>query len=234
LGPRRRVWRYRHEPDLTSQPGRRASASLCPADRSLPNGVRAIRRRSSNGRRAPRCHELSLRDVELLLAERGIVVSYETVRRWGKKFGQSFADCLRRRRSRPSDKWHISEVFMRVQGVQHHLWRAFDQHGVVLDTLFRIGRRRSRCPVRNRINSMFDRVAVPTPRFPAPHAPSWPLGCAPASCALPRPRPGRPSVPRCCAWRSATGRAEGCPPRPDGKSAAGFRSSGFCNEKQEK
>ena len=53
---------------------------------------------------------LSLRDVELLLAERGILVSYETVRRWCKKFGASFADRLRRRRPRPGDKWHLDGV----------------------------------------------------------------------------------------------------------------------------
>ena len=78
---------------------------------------------------------LSLRDVELLLAERGIIVSYETVRRWGKKFGQSFANRVRRRRSRPGDKWHMDEVFIRIRGVQHYLWRAVDQDGVVLDIL---------------------------------------------------------------------------------------------------
>jgi putative transposase len=78
---------------------------------------------------------LSLRDVELLLAERGVVVSYETVRRWGKKFGQTFANRLRRRRPRPGDKWHMDEVFIRIQGVQHYLWRAVDQDGVVLDIL---------------------------------------------------------------------------------------------------
>jgi putative transposase len=78
---------------------------------------------------------LSFRDVELLLAERSIVVSYETVRRWSKKFGQSFANCLRRRRPRPGDKWHLDEVFIRIQGVQHYLWRAVDQDGVVLDIL---------------------------------------------------------------------------------------------------
>ena len=77
---------------------------------------------------------LSLRDVELILAERG-VVSYETVRRWCKKFGASFADRLRRRRPRPGDKWHLDEVFIRIQGVQHYLWRAVDQDGVVLDIL---------------------------------------------------------------------------------------------------
>jgi putative transposase len=67
---------------------------------------------------------LSLRDVELILAERGVVVSYETVRRWCKKFAASFADRLRRRRPRPGDKWYMDEVFIRILGVQHYLWRA--------------------------------------------------------------------------------------------------------------
>ena len=78
---------------------------------------------------------LSLRDVELLLAERGIVVSHETVRRWCKKFGEDFAKRLRRRRPRPGDKWYLDEVFIRIGGVQHYLWRAVDQEGVVLDIL---------------------------------------------------------------------------------------------------
>src|SRR6202000_1547718 len=78
---------------------------------------------------------LSLRDVELLLAERGVVVSYETGRAWCRKFGQSFANGLRGRRPRPGDKWHLDEVFIRIQGVQHYLWRAVDQDGVVLDIL---------------------------------------------------------------------------------------------------
>ncbi len=78
---------------------------------------------------------LSLRDVELILAERGVAVSYETVRRRCQKFAASFADRLRRRRSRPGDKWHMDEVFIRIQGVQHYLWRAVDQDGVVLDIL---------------------------------------------------------------------------------------------------
>jgi putative transposase len=66
---------------------------------------------------------LSLRDVELFLAERGIVASYETIRRWCKKFGQTFAGRLRRRRPQPGDKWYLNEVFIRIQGVQHYLWR---------------------------------------------------------------------------------------------------------------
>ena len=77
----------------------------------------------------------SLRDVELLLAERGVVVSYETIRRWCEKFGRSFASRLRRRWPRPAGRWHLDEVFVRIRGVQHYLWRAVDQPGVVLDIL---------------------------------------------------------------------------------------------------
>ncbi len=72
---------------------------------------------------------LSFRDVELILAERGVVVSYESIRRWCLKFGASFADNLRRRRPRPGDKWHLDEVFIRIQGELHYLWRAVDQDG---------------------------------------------------------------------------------------------------------
>jgi putative transposase len=83
---------------------------------------------------------LSLRDVELPLTERRIIVSYETVRCWCKKFGQSFAKRLRRRRPRPGDKEYLDEVFIRIQGVQHYLWRAVDQRGVVLDMLVQLRR----------------------------------------------------------------------------------------------
>ena len=78
---------------------------------------------------------LSFRDVELILAERGVIVSYESICRWCLKFGASFASRLRRRRPRPGDKWHLDEVFIRIQGELHYLWRAVDQHGVVLDIL---------------------------------------------------------------------------------------------------
>lgn len=72
---------------------------------------------------------LSFRDVELVLAERGVTVSYETVRRWCGKFGQSFANRLRRRRPKPGDKWHLDEVLIKINYVQHYLWRAVDQQG---------------------------------------------------------------------------------------------------------
>ena len=78
---------------------------------------------------------LSLRDVELILAERGISVTHESIRNWGRKFGSEFAHRLRRRRPKPGDTWHLDEVFLRINGVLHYLWRAVDQHGVVLDIL---------------------------------------------------------------------------------------------------
>ena len=81
------------------------------------------------------CFSLSLRDVELILAARGIVVSYETIRDWSLRFGRSFANALKRRRPRPGDKWFLDEVFVRIQGKLHYLWRAVDQDGHVLDIL---------------------------------------------------------------------------------------------------
>jgi putative transposase len=78
---------------------------------------------------------LSLRDVEELLAERGVTVSYETIREWCAKFGPAYAAGLRRRRARPADKWHCDEVQLKIKGKKHWLWRAVDKHGVVLDIL---------------------------------------------------------------------------------------------------
>src|SRR3712207_491913 len=83
---------------------------------------------------------LSLRDVELILAERGIAVTHESIRQWCLKFGADFARRLRRRRQRPGDTWHLDEVYLRINGVLHYLWRAVDQNGVVLDILVQ-GRR---------------------------------------------------------------------------------------------
>jgi putative transposase len=78
---------------------------------------------------------LSYRDVEELLAERGVILTYETVRQWCRKFGQQYANALRRRRPRTGDTWHLDEVFISINGVQHHLWRAVDQDGTILDIL---------------------------------------------------------------------------------------------------
>jgi putative transposase len=78
---------------------------------------------------------LSLRMVEELLAARAILVSHETVRQWALKFGQTFANQIRRRLPAPGDKWHLDEVVITIAGEKHWLWRAVDQHGVVLDIL---------------------------------------------------------------------------------------------------
>lgn len=71
---------------------------------------------------------VSFRDVEDAMAARGVVVSYESVRSWCDKFGHLYADGLRKRRPRTGDKWHLDEVFLKINGVQHYLWRAFDQN----------------------------------------------------------------------------------------------------------
>src|SRR5919197_1348720 len=76
---------------------------------------------------------LSFRDVEELLLERGIIVTYEAIRKWCRKFGRQYANQLRRRRPRPGDKWHLDEVFFTINGRRHYLWRAVDQEGGVLD-----------------------------------------------------------------------------------------------------
>jgi len=78
---------------------------------------------------------LSFREVEEMMLERGIVVSHETIRAWCAKFGQTYANALRRRRPRPGDKWHLDEVYIKINGKTHYLWRAVDQHGTVLDIL---------------------------------------------------------------------------------------------------
>ena len=86
---------------------------------------------------------LSLRDVEELLAERGVTVTYETIRAWCSEFRPGYAAGLRRRRAGVSDKWHLDEVQLKIKGERHWLWRAVDKHGVVLDIL--IQQRRDQC-----------------------------------------------------------------------------------------
>ena len=78
---------------------------------------------------------LSFRDVEDLLAERGIMVSYETVRRWVNHFGPKIAADLRKRRPKPPTTWHLDEVYLKIDGRMVYLWRAVDAEGEVLDVL---------------------------------------------------------------------------------------------------
>ena len=81
------------------------------------------------------CFPLSFRDVEEMLAMRGLKLSYETIREWTLKFGQTYTNGLRRRSPRPGDRWYLDEVFLKINGRIHYLWRAVDQDGDVLDIM---------------------------------------------------------------------------------------------------
>jgi putative transposase len=85
---------------------------------------------------------LSYRDVEEMLFARGIMVSYEAIRKWCRKFGQHYANQIRRRRPRTGDKWHLDEVFLTINGNRYYLWRAVDQDDNVLDILVQSRRNR--------------------------------------------------------------------------------------------
>ena len=89
---------------------------------------------------------LSYRDVEELLAQRGLDVSYESIRRWVLKFGPTFARRLRRQRPRPSSLWHLDEMVVRIGGNRLYLWRAVDDEGEILDIL--VQRRRNKAAAR--------------------------------------------------------------------------------------
>ena len=90
---------------------------------------------------------LSFRDVEDLLAQRGITVTYETIRQWCLTFGRDYARTLRRRRGQQGDTWHVDELFVTLNGRQQYLWRAVDEDGDVLDILVQ-SRRNRRAAVR--------------------------------------------------------------------------------------
>jgi putative transposase len=85
---------------------------------------------------------LSFREVEELLAKRGIIVTYETVRQWCLKFGPAYARKLKKRQGRLGDAWHLDEAVISIQGTQHYLWRAVDQDGDTIDIL--VQRRRNK------------------------------------------------------------------------------------------
>jgi putative transposase len=85
---------------------------------------------------------LSYRDVEEMLFARGIIVTYEAIRKWCRKFGQDYANQIRRRRPRTGDKWHLDEVFLTINGKRYYLWRAVDQDDNVLDILVQSRRNR--------------------------------------------------------------------------------------------
>ena len=90
---------------------------------------------------------LSFRDAEDLLAQRGVTVTYETIRQWCLTFGPAYARTLRRRRGRLGDTWYLDEVFATIQGQRRYLWRAVDQDGDLLDILVQ-SRRNRRAAIR--------------------------------------------------------------------------------------
>src|ERR1700737_1531423 len=104
--------------------------------------------------------QLSLRDIEELLFERGVIVSYETVRRWCDKFGASFAQRVKAARRKPGATWHLDEVFVTLRGEPYLLWRAVDQHGAELDILLQ--KRRDKAAAKR----FFKRVLASCPEVP--------------------------------------------------------------------
>ena len=130
---------------------------------------------------------LSLRDVEQILAERGVVVTHESIRHWCRKFGAEFAKRLRRRRPRPGDTWHLDEVFIRIRGVLHYLWRAVDQHGVVLDIL--VQEKRDGAAAKHSFGACW-RACIQAKA--ADHRWSAQLRCRPTCSAARRQTPGQP------------------------------------------
>jgi putative transposase len=100
---------------------------------------------------------LSYRDVEELLAERGVSVTYETIRQRCRTFGQAYANGLRRRRPRLGDKWHLDEVFISINRVQHYRWRAVNQEGNVLDIL--VQRRRDQAAAKKFFRRLLEDLA---------------------------------------------------------------------------
>ena len=132
---------------------------------------------------------LSYRDVEELLAERGVAVSYETIRQWCRTFGPVFAARPRRRRARPGDTWHVDEMALKRNGKRHWLWRAVGQTGIVLDILVQ--------PRRNGV----------TRRRPRPSCDGWSADAATNRGSSSRTRwpATHPRCAACCSGRSTAG-----------------------------
>ena len=101
---------------------------------------------------------MSFRDVEDLMAERGIEVSYETIRCWTLKFGTLFARTLRRARSSPTGRWHLDEMVVRIGGQRMYLWRAVDDEGEVLDML--VQKRRNKAAARKLLRKLLKNQGV--------------------------------------------------------------------------
>ena len=108
-------------------------------------------------------YPLSFRLVEELQLERGIVVSYETIRRWGKKFGPDYARRLRRKQADRNDIWHLDEVVVSIAGKKHWLWRAVDQDGYVLDEI--VQSRRNTKAAKRLLTRLLQKQGMPPKRI---------------------------------------------------------------------
>ncbi len=106
---------------------------------------------------------LSFRDVEELMAERGVDVSYETIRQWGDKFGQAYAKRIRSRSERPSPVWHLDEVYTKINGRMVYFWRAVDNEGTVLDVV--VQRRRNTKAARRLLRKLLRNQGVKPTRI---------------------------------------------------------------------
>lgn len=116
---------------------------------------------------------LSFRDVEEILAERGVDVSYETVRRWFMRFGTAIAANLRRSRPRPSDHWHLDEMVIVIRGEHYWLWRAVDNEGEVLD--FLVQRRRNAKAARRLMKKLLKKQGLAPTRIVTDGLGSYPV-----------------------------------------------------------
>ncbi|MGF6674389.1 transposase-like protein [Paraburkholderia sp. WSM4174] len=118
--------------------------------------------------------QLSLRDIEELLFERGVVVSHESIRRWTDKYGASFAHQVKTARRKPGSTWRLDEMFVTLRGEPWLLWRAVDEHGIELDILLQ--KRRDKAAAKR----FLKRVLAGLPRYRRKSSPT--------SCAVTRPR----------------------------------------------
>jgi putative transposase len=103
---------------------------------------------------------LSYRDVSDLLLERGIEVSHQTIKDWNIRFGEVFADEIKKRRRKPSRRWHIDEAHIKIRGKKHYIWRAVDSNGTVLDIF--VSRRRNKKAAKKFFSKLFGQYQHPS------------------------------------------------------------------------
>jgi putative transposase len=130
---------------------------------------------------------LSLRDVEEMLTERGIELSYETVRCWSQKFGQSFAQNLRRRRPSSSRRWHLDEMVVKISGKRMWLWRVVDDEGEVLDLL--VQKRRNTAAALRLLKKLLKHQGIHPETITTDKLASYRAACRRLGCSA-RHRPG--------------------------------------------